>query len=99
MITQTETNGSVPLDVPVSHAAPSELTNLIADVEDLLKKIANAAGMSAAKDTLVAGGRRVAATARNAAGATDDYVRASPWQAIGLAALAGVGVGFLLARR
>jgi len=99
MITQIEPNGGLPGDVPVNHTAPSELANLMADVEDLLKKIANAAGVGAAKDNLVAGGRRIAATARDAAGATDEYVRASPWQAIGLAALAGVGVGFLLARR
>jgi ElaB/YqjD/DUF883 family membrane-anchored ribosome-binding protein len=38
-------------------------------------------------------------TAGKAAGATDDYVHGSPWTAIGVAALAGVAVGYLLARR
>ena len=37
--------------------------------------------------------------AKNAARATDDYVHDHPWQAIGIAALAGFLVGLLMNRR
>jgi len=37
--------------------------------------------------------------ARDAARATDDYVHDHPWQAIGIAAAAGVLVGLLMNRR
>lgn len=96
----------------VKRTAATELSNLISDVEDLVKKVAHVADadvarlrervqekISAAKDTLAAGSKRVTETAREAATATDDYVRASPWQAMGVAALAGVAVGFLISRR
>ena len=92
--------------------AASELNSLVADVEELLGKVANVADvdieklrqrvqekLETAKDTLAAGSKRITETARQAAGATDDYVRESPWQALGIAALAGVLTGFLLARR
>lgn len=36
---------------------------------------------------------------RAAALATDDYVRANPWQAVGIAAGVGIILGFLLGRR
>jgi ElaB/YqjD/DUF883 family membrane-anchored ribosome-binding protein len=31
--------------------------------------------------------------------AADDYVRANPWQAVGIAALAGIALGLLISRR
>jgi len=37
--------------------------------------------------------------AKNAARATDDYVHDHPWQAIGIAALAGFLIGLLMNRR
>jgi ElaB/YqjD/DUF883 family membrane-anchored ribosome-binding protein len=96
----------------VRRTATSELGNLIADVEDLLGKVANVADVDVAKlrqrlqeklgtarDTLAAGSRHISEKARQAADATDGYVRESPWQAMGIAALAGALVGFLLARR
>ncbi|TAM88231.1 MAG: DUF883 domain-containing protein [Candidimonas sp.] len=36
---------------------------------------------------------------RRAARATDDYVRDNPWQAIGMAGIAGLLVGMLISRR
>jgi ElaB/YqjD/DUF883 family membrane-anchored ribosome-binding protein len=36
---------------------------------------------------------------RSAAAAADDYVRHSPWSAIGIAAAAGMLIGFLTGRR
>jgi ElaB/YqjD/DUF883 family membrane-anchored ribosome-binding protein len=41
----------------------------------------------------------VRAQARRVASSADGYVRESPWQALGIAALAGLAVGFLVARR
>jgi len=43
--------------------------------------------------------RSVKMSARDAADATDGYVRRNPWQALGAAATAGLVVGFLLRRR
>lgn len=96
----------------VKRTASSELSNLIQDVEDLLMKVAHVADvdvaklrervqekLGTAKDTLAAGGKRITETARDAAGATDEYVHQSPWQAVGFAALAGAAIGYLLARR
>jgi ElaB/YqjD/DUF883 family membrane-anchored ribosome-binding protein len=96
----------------VRRTASSELGNLISDVEDLLKKVANVADvdvaklrervqekLDTAKESLAAGSKRITETARDAAGATDGYVRQSPWQAVGFAALAGVAVGYLISRR
>jgi ElaB/YqjD/DUF883 family membrane-anchored ribosome-binding protein len=37
--------------------------------------------------------------AKNAARATDDYVHDHPWQAIGIAAIAGFAIGLLMNRR
>jgi ElaB/YqjD/DUF883 family membrane-anchored ribosome-binding protein len=34
-----------------------------------------------------------------AARATDDYVRENPWQAVGVAVLAGIALGLLISRR
>jgi ElaB/YqjD/DUF883 family membrane-anchored ribosome-binding protein len=93
-------------------SAPSELKNLIADIEDLLAKashiddadVANLRDtlrqkLASARAGLSAGGQRIADTARSAASATDGYVHRSPWQAIGIAAAAGAVMGFVLARR
>ncbi len=43
--------------------------------------------------------RAVKMGARDAADATDGYVRRNPWQALGTAAAAGLVIGFLLRRR
>ena len=88
--------------------ASFELRNLIGDVEDLIKRVANVSDadvaklrarveekITSAKDTLKAG----TAAVSNAASATDDYVHGSPWQAVGIAAIAGLAVGYLLGRR
>jgi ElaB/YqjD/DUF883 family membrane-anchored ribosome-binding protein len=37
--------------------------------------------------------------AKAAGKATDEYVHANPWQAMGVAALAGIAIGLLLGRR
>jgi ElaB/YqjD/DUF883 family membrane-anchored ribosome-binding protein len=96
----------------IKRTASSELSNLIADVEDLVKRVAHVSDVDvarirdrvqekigSAKETLAVGGKRIGESARAAAGATDDYVRGSPWQSMGLAALAGVAIGYLLSTR
>ncbi len=90
----------------------SEWQNLIADVEDLVKKIANVGDAEVARvrarvertlETAKSAAARSASTAReyaNQAGArTDEYVHESPWTAVGLAAAVGVLIGFFAARR
>lgn len=96
----------------VRRTASSELSSLITDVEDLINRVAHVGDADVArvrqrveetivnaKDTLRSGGKRMADTARDAAGATDQYVHSSPWQAVGLAAIVGAAVALLLARR
>lgn len=89
-----------------------EWRNLLADVEDLIKKIAHVDDrevaqvrakveqtLARAKTSAADGAATIRGYARDASTATDDYVHESPWTAIGLAAAAGVIVGFLAARR
>jgi ElaB/YqjD/DUF883 family membrane-anchored ribosome-binding protein len=96
----------------IGRATSAELHNLIADVEHLLQKVANVADVDVAKlrdsvqerlivakSKLTDGGKQMTQTVRAAAGATDDYVRASPWQAMGVAAAVGAALGYLLAKR
>jgi ElaB/YqjD/DUF883 family membrane-anchored ribosome-binding protein len=90
----------------------SDMKIVMADAEELLKATASAAGekVSSARarmeDSLRAARVKVAEAqeivtdrAKAAAQATDDYVHAHPWKAVGLAAAIGVIVGMLIARR
>jgi ElaB/YqjD/DUF883 family membrane-anchored ribosome-binding protein len=94
------------------NAAGQEARNLMADVQDLLSRVAHVAdpeiarvrarverGLASAKQTLADGTDRVQRHAKNAAVASDTYVREQPWQAVGIAAAAGLLIGFLVARR
>jgi len=91
----------------MKRTASAELSNLITDVEDLLKRVADVGDVDleqlrarvedkieAAKETLAEGTWKVAKTARDVASATDDYVRKSPWQSVGIAVLTGAIVGY-----
>jgi len=115
-ISEKSRNGSYRLgNGLMKRSASSELSNLITDVEDLLKKVADVGDVDleqlrarledkieAAKETLAEGGLRVAKTAREVASATDEYVRKSPWQSVGVAVLTGAVIGYAvsaLARR
>lgn len=90
----------------------SDMKIVIADAEELLKATANAAGEKAAaararmEDSLRTARVKVAEAqevmrdrAKQAAQATDDYVHAHPWKAVGFAAAVGIIVGMLIARR
>lgn len=82
------------------------------DVEELLKATASQTGekiaaararaeesLRSAQMRLADAGDEVAARARAAAGATDEYVRENPWQAVGVAAGVAFIVGYLIGRR
>src|SRR5207249_9829468 len=86
----------------------ADLRLVISDAEALLRATVGQAGETAtaarakmqeslesAKLKLGPLGEEVAEKAR----AADDYVRANPWQAVGIAALAGIALGLLISRR
>lgn len=85
---------------------------IIADAEALLRATAGQAGEAAAdararvqeslesvKAKLKTLGEDATDQARAAARITEAYVRANPWQALGVAALAGIALGLLISRR
>lgn len=88
-----------------------DLRVVVTDAEELLRATAGQAGekvaaareriqenLATAKERLVATEQAVAAKARQAAKATDDYVHENPWKAVGIAAGAGLIVGMLISR-
>ncbi|HEY8266006.1 MAG TPA: hypothetical protein VIG03_05485 [Steroidobacteraceae bacterium] len=97
------------------HAAAERSTewkNLVADVEDLVKKVANVDDSEIAEmrakveDTLekakTSAGASIAAVrgrSEEVTEATDEYVRENPWAAIGIAAAVGIVIGFIAGRR
>ena len=96
----------------VKAAASIEIKNLLADVEDLMARIGDLKdadvvrvrnkvqrAVDATRQTLADGADAVRQHAQNVASTADDYVRDSPWQAIGIAALVGAVVGILATRR
>jgi phenylalanyl-tRNA synthetase beta chain len=85
---------------------------VIADAEELLKATASAAGeqaaaaririqesLAGAKHKLAQLGEAGLDNAKAAVHATDEYVHDHPWQAVGIAGLAGLVIGLLISRR
>src|SRR5882724_712847 len=96
----------------IKAAASTEIKNLLADVEDLMARIADLKdadvvrvrgkvqrAVDATKQSLADGADAIRQQAQNVASTADDYVRDSPWQAVGIAALVGAVVGILATRR
>lgn len=96
----------------IKSAASAEIKNLIADVEDLMARIADLKdadvarvrskvqrAVDATKQSLAESADTLRQHAQRVAGSADDYVRDSPWQAVGVAALIGAVVGILATRR
>jgi ElaB/YqjD/DUF883 family membrane-anchored ribosome-binding protein len=94
------------------HGPGQGVPNLTADVQDLLSRITHVVdpeiarlrakierGLGTAKKALADGTDRVQRHAKDVMTAGDSYVRDRPWQAVGIAAVAGFVVGFLIARR
>src|SRR6202790_4377979 len=78
----------------IKTAASSEIRNLLADVEDLMARIADLKdadvgrvrgkvqrAVDATKQSLADGADAIRQRAQNVASTADDYVRDSPWQA------------------
>lgn len=96
----------------IGNTASAEVRNLIADVEDLLARVADLKdadvsrvrtkvlqAVGNAKETIAESADNLRRQAREAVAATDDYVHDNPWQAVGIAALVGALVGILVTRR
>src|ERR1700674_1772044 len=93
-------------------AGGQEVNNLVADVQDLLGRVAHLAdpeiarlrlkvegAIVTAKKAIGEGADQVTRQAKARIKASDRYVREKPWQAISIAALAGLAIGFLVSRR
>ena len=90
-------------------AAGNEIRNLIADVEDLIKRVAHfddedlartrarlERTLAATRASLHNGTERVRTSARQAVTTTDSYVHENPWSAVGIAAAVGAAIAVLL---
>jgi ElaB/YqjD/DUF883 family membrane-anchored ribosome-binding protein len=93
-------------------AANHEVRKLIADVEELLRRVGDAADpelarlraklestVATTKKAISDGTEQVQRQAKEAFEASDRYVRDQPWEAIGIAAIAGLAIGLLVGRR
>ncbi|MGA2188125.1 MAG: DUF883 domain-containing protein [Steroidobacteraceae bacterium] len=96
----------------IKNVASAEIQNLIADVEDLVARIADLKdadvvrvrskvlrAVGNAKESLAERADSLRRQAQRAAVTADDFVHDSPWQAVGIAALVGAVVGILATRR
>jgi len=85
---------------------------VVADAEELLRATASQAGekvvaareriqasLATAKVKLSDAEQVLLEKSKLAAKATDEYVRDNPWQAVGVAAVAGLVLGVLISRR
>ena len=90
----------------------ADLKAVVADAEELLRATKDAAGerVSAARARAEETVKRaraklanlddmVVGRAKDAAKTADEYVHENPWNAVGIAAIAGILVGILIARR
>ena len=93
-------------------AGRDEWHRLVADVEDLVKKVAHvddeeiahirakvADTLERAKSSAGASVAAVREQAEEATDATDAYVHDNPWAAVGIAAAVGIIIGFVAGRR
>ena len=89
-----------------------DFQNVVDDAHELLKTVEQeGAGklnqvrakvqdsLDVAKTKLAEVGTQVQESAKHYAETTDEYVHAHPWHAVGMGALAGALIGFLIARR
>ena len=93
-------------------AVSREITNVLADAEDLIKATTSltsedlvrvrtqlAKGVAAAKQSIEEMGGAIADSARKTAATTDAYVHEQPWKVIGASAAVAFLLGVLIARR
>ncbi len=92
--------------------AASDVHSLLADIQDLLGQLAHVAdpdiarvrarlseSLATARRAVTEGSEQVRAQVRSSVRSGDAYVRNQPWQAVGIAAAAGLVIGFLVAKR
>ena len=90
----------------------ADLKIVVADAEELLRATASQAGekvsvareriqasLATAKVKLTEAEQALLEKSKLAAKAADEYVRENPWQAVGIAAAAGLVLGVLISRR
>lgn len=90
----------------------ADLKLVVADTEELLRATAGQAGeqvtelrhrlekrLQDAKVTLIDAQLFASEKAKAAVHATDDFVHAEPWKAVGIAAALGLALGVLIGRR
>ena len=95
-----------------NHKLMDDLKAVVADAEELLKATATQTGeriaaarasteqsLKAARARLTAAQAAVVGETKVVAKAADDYVRANPWEAVGIAAAIGLVLGILVTRR
>jgi len=110
---QDEDASATALATPAAPSpALREVHNFLADIEDLVRSTTSLTGedlarakaklgerVAAAKASLAKMTSAIADRARHTAETTDDYVHDRPWQAMGIAAAAGLLVGLYVSRR
>jgi ElaB/YqjD/DUF883 family membrane-anchored ribosome-binding protein len=87
-------------------AASAELKNFVADIEDVIKRVANVsdadvarirtkiqAALTSTKDGIFTSAASAKQQAQQVARYADDYVHESPWQAIGVGAAVAAVLG------
>jgi len=92
--------------------AEHDVHDLLANIQDLLGQLAHVADpdiarlrarltetLSSAKRAVTSGSEHVRRQVRAGVRGGDAYVREQPWQAVGIAAAAGLLIGFLVAKR
>jgi ElaB/YqjD/DUF883 family membrane-anchored ribosome-binding protein len=85
---------------------------IVTDADDLLHATAKVSGegfdaarekfaekLTSAKTSLAEAEKHAVDRAKQAATATDDYVKGNPWTAVGIAAGIGILLGFIVAKR
>jgi ElaB/YqjD/DUF883 family membrane-anchored ribosome-binding protein len=90
----------------------NDLKTVVKDAEELLKATAGVAGekvaaareraeasVRSARERLSTAQEEVIERTREAAEHADEYVHRNPWQAVGIAALAGLVIGLMASRR
>jgi ElaB/YqjD/DUF883 family membrane-anchored ribosome-binding protein len=113
MITpETVTPTTVEMEQVTKAKLMEDLRTVFVDVEELLRATASQTGeritaarakaeesLKVAKARVTEVQAAVAAQTKVAAKAADDYVRANPWQAVGISAAIGLIFGMLITRR
>jgi ElaB/YqjD/DUF883 family membrane-anchored ribosome-binding protein len=106
------TTGEAEVEQVTSKKLMEDLRAVVADAEELLKATAGETGERIkaarvkAEESLKTARARIAAQeavllekTKAVAGAAEAYVRANPWKGVGIAAVAGLILGILAARR